>query len=375
VRVPDDDWGPKRWLRIRLLCLAFLGFLGYPVAGLLAGHRPAAVVAVGLAGLAAWAACYARLTWVTTVRRHQLATPYSLGVVLLGGAALVPLLGPAWLGALAFFANAALLLELPLRYWFWALGAVAAGYVAAALALGGPAGGVLDAVILISLVGGLQAAFFRQIQDTVALRRARADLARLAVAEERVRIARDLHDVLGQELTAMGLKAQLAARLVRLDPDRAEAESAEVARVARQALDGMRATVSGYRDTSLASEVRTASALLGALGVATVVGEVPAGLPAPVDEAAAWVVREAATNVVRHAKANRCRIALDHEPGRLVVEVRDDGVAAGYRTPPTHGSGLSGLVERVEALGGVLHAGPVDGWFAVRASIPAGGGA
>ncbi len=373
MRVSGDDWGPKQWLRVRLLALVFLGFLAYPVVDLLTGHRPAGAVAAGLAGLAVWTACYTRLTWVTTVRRHQLATPYSLGVVLVGGAALVPLLGPAWLGALAFFANAALLLELPSRYWLWSLGTVAAGYVAAALALGGPFGDVLNAVLLVSLVGGLQAAFFRQIQDTVALRRARADLARLAVAEERVRIARDLHDVLGQELTAMALKAQLAGRLVRLDPDRAEVESGEVERIARQALDGMRATVSGYRDTSLDSEVRTASALLGALGVATTAAEVPVGLPAPVEEAAAWVVREATTNVVRHAKANRCRIALDHEAGRLVVQVCDDGVAAGYRAPLSPGGGLSGLTERVEALGGVLHAGPVDGWFTVRASIPAGG--
>jgi two-component system sensor histidine kinase DesK len=374
VQVPvDDEWGPRQWLRVRLLALVFLGFLGYPVGELLTGHRPAGIVALGLVGLAAWTACYVTVIWVATPDPHRLSAPYPLAGLLLIGAALVPMLGESWLGGLAFYANALLLFELPLRYWLWSLGSVAVAYVTTALALGGPPGEVLNALILICLVGGLQAAFFRQIQDSVALRLARAELARLAVAEERVRIARDLHDVLGQELTAVSLKAQLAARLVRLDPERAEVESGEVERIARQALDSMRATVSGYRDTSLASEVRTASALLGAVGVATTAAEVPAGLPAQVEQAAAWVVREAVTNVVRHAKASHCRIALDREPGRLVVRVGDDGVAAGYAPPLSRGTGLAGLAERVEALGGVLDAGPVDGWFTVRASIPAGG--
>jgi two-component system sensor histidine kinase DesK len=372
VQVPvDDQWGPRQWLRVRLGCLAFLGFLAYPVTTALDAHRPAPIVALNLVGLAIWAACYGRVTWVTVPDPHRLSTPYTLAGVLAVGTALVLSVGVVWLGTFAFYANAVLLLALPRRLWFWSLGAVGVGFVIGALALGSGLGETVNAMIVVVMVGVLQAAFFGKIQDAVALRLARAELARLAVDEERLRIARDLHDVLGQELTAMALKAQLSARLVSLDPARAETEIIEVERIARQALDGMRAMVSGYRDTSLASEVRTASALLGAVGVTAVAGAVPADLPPGVEEAAAWVVREAATNVVRHAKAEHCHISVDRSDGEVVVTVRDDGTAAGYRCPVPHGNGLRGLSERLTALGGRLDAGPIDGWFTVCATIPA----
>jgi two-component system sensor histidine kinase DesK len=171
-----------------------------------------------------------------------------------------------------------------------------------------------------------------------------------------------------------------------------------VSKVAREALDEARATVSGYRDVSLATEVRTAVALLGAAGVDTTTSPVPVGLPRDVDEVASWVVREATTNVVRHAHADRCRITLGREAGALEVEVADDGVGAGPGSGPgsasgggdgsggsvgspapvgsvgsggvVPGNGLSGLAERVAAVGGDFTAGPVGGWFAVRARIP-----
>src|SRR5439155_22176747 len=177
---------------------------------------------------------------------------------------------------LAYYADALLLLVLPRRFWLWALGGVCGAFAVTAVALDYAGGGSLLAeTAAILIVGGLQAAFFGQIQNAVRWRLARADLARLAVAEERLRIARDLHDVLGQRLSAMALKSELAARLVGTDPARAEAEMTEVGEVARGALDEMRATVSGYRGTSLAGETRTAAALLGASGVATTVSAVP----------------------------------------------------------------------------------------------------
>src|SRR2546430_3274753 len=367
-----EEWGPAQWLRVRLGALAFLGFLFYPLAELLSGHRPGGTVALGLLAIAGWTACYVRIIWHATPDPHRLDTPYALVALLLIGAALVPLLGRKWLDGLAFYANALLLLELPRRWWLWTLSGVGIAYAVVASGRGGPVGDVLSTAVQVCLVGGLQAAFFRQIQDSVALRLARAELARLAVDEERLRISRDLHDVLGQELSAMALKSQLSARLVRLDPERAEAEIAEVVRIARHALSEMRATVSGYRDTSLASEVRTASALLGAVGVTATVSGVPVGLPPAVEEAAAWVVREAATNVIRHAKATQCRITVGREPGGLAVEVCDDGVAAAGQLTTFGGTGLAGLTERVAALGGSVSAGPVDGWFTVRALLPAG---
>src|SRR5947207_2673211 len=282
---------------------------------------------------------------------------------------MVPLFGFIWLGSLAFYANALLLIELPRKWWLRSLGTVIGTFVVVGFAMGAPTGDVFGNAVQMILIGGLQAAFFRQIQDSTALRQARAELARLAVAEERLRIARDLHDVLGQQLSAMALKSELAARLVGRDPARAGAEIAEVESVARQALDEMRATVSGCRDTSLAGEVRTATALLTAAGVAVTISGVPVGLPPAVEEAAAWVVREATTNVVRHAKATSCGITMGREHGSVVVEVRDDGVAAaGYHAPVLRGTGLVGLTERVHALGGSVGRGTCAGpWTRGRA--------
>ena len=372
MQVPaNEQWGPRQWLRVRLMALLFLGFLAYPVSNLLRVHRPAALVVLGAAGLAVWTACYVRVIWRSTIEPHHLDAPYALVILLVVGAAMVPLFGFIWLGSLAFYANALLLIELPRKWWLRSLGTVIGTFVVVGFAMGAPTGDVFGNAVQMILIGGLQAAFFRQIQDSTALRQARAELARLAVAEERLRIARDLHDVLGQQLSAMALKSELAARLVGRDPARAGAEIAEVESVARQALDEMRATVSGYRDTSLAGEVRTATALLTAAGVAVTISGVPVGLPPAVEEAAAWVVREATTNVVRHAKATSCGITMGREHGSVVVEVRDDGVAAaGYHAPVLRGTGLVGLTERVHALGGSVSAGPVDGWYTVRAVVP-----
>jgi two-component system sensor histidine kinase DesK len=121
---------------------------------------------------------------------------------------------------------------------------------------------------------------------------------------------------------------------------------------------------------SLAGEIRTATGLLGAAGVAATAGGAPVGLPPAVEAVAAWVVREASTNVVRHARASRCGIVLGRDAGTVLVEVRDDGVGSRAAGPPVRGNGLTGLAERVEALGGTLTAGPLDGWFTVRASVP-----
>jgi two-component system sensor histidine kinase DesK len=124
---------------------------------------------------------------------------------------------------------------------------------------------------------------------------------------------------------------------------------------------------------SLTSELRTAAAVLGAAGVGATVGAAPAGMPAAVETVAAWVVREASTNVVRHSRASRCEIVLGRDAGTLLVEVRDDGAGSRAAEPPVRGNGLTGLAERVEALGGTLTAGPLDGWFTVRASVPVPG--
>jgi two-component system, NarL family, sensor histidine kinase DesK len=274
----------------------------------------------------------------------------------------VPLLGTAWLASFSTYVVAMLLFNCPGRFW----APIVFGMPAATLLLGwaAVAGHRVPWVTGVQtlLIGAFIAAFYRQIRAKIELNRARAELARLAVSEERLRIARDLHDLLGQRLSAVSLKAELAARLVARDPDAAVAEMTSVAEVARAALEDVRRTVSGYRSVSLAGEVETARALLTAADV-RLVTDLPADpLPEPIEECAAWVVREATTNVVRHAAARTCRIAARSQ----AVEVRNDG-----RTPVdvVAGSGLSGLAERVAAAGGTLWTGAEGEWFVVRASF------
>jgi two-component system, NarL family, sensor histidine kinase DesK len=202
--------------------------------------------------------------------------------------------------------------------------------------------------ITLPLVGLAMFAFFEIIKANSALAAARAEVARLAAENERTRIARDLHDLLGQSLTAITVKAGLARRLAGLgDLDRAGAEIGEVERLSRRSLADVRAAVAGHRDTTLAGELASAREVLRA-------SDITPHLPASVDlvepalsELFGWVVREGVTNVVRHSRAANCTITL----GPTWVEIADDG----WGGPDlTGGHGLTGLRERVEAAGGTL---------------------
>jgi two-component system sensor histidine kinase DesK len=365
-----DRWGPRQWMRVRLYGLAFLGFLAFPVGTQLSHGVPTGKGLLGLVGLAVFVACYVRVVWRSVPVPYDNKTPYALAGALVVGAALIPVFGYGWAVVLAFYANSLLLINVRRRWRLAALLAVTGSFIALGFVLNGDAGEVLGTAISVVAIGAFQVAFARQVEDGVRLRRARAELARLAVAEERLRISRDLHDVLGQRLAAVALKSELAARLSRSDPERAEAEMIEVSKVAREALDEVRATVAGYRDVSLATEVRTAVALLTAASVETTVSGVPVSLSPAVEEVASWVVREASTNVVKHARADRCRIVLGRVPAGLSVEVSDDGVGSAGELVHA-GNGLSGLAERIAAIDGSFDVGPVDGWFTVRAVIPA----
>ena len=196
----------------------------------------------------------------------------------------------------------------------------------------------------------------RSVRDAVALAEARADLALLAAENERSRIARDLHDLLGHSLTTITVKAGLARRLSEHDPKRAAQEIAEVEGLSRQALTDVRAAVSSYREVTLAGELAQGRELLRASGVI-------ADLPTATDvvdpanqELFGWAVREGLTNVARHAHATRCTVTLAASD----VEIRDDGVGGAVGL----GNGLAGLRERVAAAGGILQAGPISprGW-------------
>ena len=158
------------------------------------------------------------------------------------------------------------------------------------------------------------------------LEQARAEIARLAAADERLRIARDLHDLLGHGLSLIALKSQLAGRLLPTDPARAAVEVSDIEGVSRRALEDVRAAVSGYRRISLDGELEGALIALEAAGVATDVDHQAGRLPAEVDEAFAWSVREGATNVVRHARARTTVIRTRRADRAAVLEIVNDEV-------------------------------------------------
>ncbi|MDQ4502789.1 sensor histidine kinase [Sinomonas sp. ASV322] len=218
---------------------------------------------------------------------------------------------------------------------------------------------------LIVSIGLLLAALGRQAQTLRELRAAQDELAELAVAEERNRVARDLHDILGHSLTVIAVKAELAGRLVRLDPDRAEREVADLEELARGALADVRATVHGYRGVSVATELAEARASLGSAGVAARLPTAADSVSAAHRELFGWVLREGVTNVVRHSGASACEVAM----GEDWIQIDDDGVGPERGGGTTPGHGLDGLAERAKAAGLVLSVGRSDlGGFRLRVS-------
>ncbi|MEY2461069.1 MAG: two-component system, NarL family, sensor histidine kinase DesK, partial [Acidimicrobiaceae bacterium] len=228
-----------------------------------------------------------------------------------------------------------------------------------------------------ALVGFASLAVARLLVVYRQLAVARAEIARLAAADERLRIARDLHDLLGQGLSVIALKAQLAARLLPADPARAAIEVADIEGVSRRALDDVRAAVSGYRRLRSDGELIGAQAALEAAGVATDIDHQAGSLPDDVDEAFAWSLREGVTNVIRHAGATKVVIRTRRDDGMAVLEVIDDGRQPMSGARPRGsvgagtGTGLAGLAERVGIVGGHVEAAPLpQSGFRLAVTIP-----
>ena len=207
--------------------------------------------------------------------------------------------------------------------------------------------------------GGIEAGRIRHHLDAAEKR-----VSTLAVAAERERIARDLHDILGHSLTAISIKSGLAARLSEQDPTAARLQMNEVEQIARVALADVRATTTGMREVRLATEIASARSVLMAAGVEAVTPTAMHPLSDEDSELLGYVVREAVTNVVRHAEASRCVI----EVGDDSVVISDDG--SGMPRGPRSGSGLAGLRRRIADAGGVLVVRPAaSGGTVVRATL------
>ncbi|MCX5011897.1 MULTISPECIES: sensor histidine kinase [unclassified Streptomyces] len=351
----------------------WLFYLSAPVTDLVSGGHSPGVRLLGGLGLAAFVAWYLVLVFRTARQMAVRKVLVSLAVLSAQATVLSLTLGREWLVLFVYVAISSGA-ALPGEISRWTVPAAAALMTATAFAV--PGGDAYLASLLIpALMGGFAMAGVRaMIRTTIELRQARATVAQLAANEERLRMARDLHDLLGHSLSLITLKSELAGRMLPGQPEAAAQQVADIERVSRQALVDVREAVSGYRRPTLPGELAGARTALAAAGVvADLPAEPVADLSEEAESALAWSLREAVTNVVRHSGARRCTVALaDRQTlgGRFMeLTVSDDGAGG----PAVHGNGLTGLTERLEAVGGALSAGPAGKTgFRLVARVPLG---
>jgi two-component system sensor histidine kinase DesK len=300
-------------------------------------------------------------------------------VVLVAFGVPLTLLGTPTFSILFIYAGAAA----GVRLGRWApAGVVLCTILTAALswAAGAELGYSLPTAAVTLSIGAMMLAFGRLIAANIELERARHELARLAVNDERMRFARDLHDLLGHSLSVIALKAELAGRLLGEDPDAAAVHVRELEGVARQALVEVRETVSGYRRPVLAAELDGARMALRAAGIDATLERSEVPLEPDVEALMAWAVREGTINVIRHSGARSCRVVIVPGLAATSVEVLDDGCGPGTREADhaahahdTGGNGLAGLRERAESMAGRLEAGlGPNGGFRLCVTVPSG---
>jgi two-component system sensor histidine kinase DesK len=358
----------ERWIERsgRAALLAFLLFLGFPLAELLDAPPEPARLALVLAGLAGFVALYLRLM----VKPQRLAGRREwLGLGALAAVALALALDDSAGWSILFIYVAAVCgFRLPPRRALPAIAAASALAAVTGAAGGYETGETIAVAIYAGAIGFMLLSFSLLLHTNWELRAAREEIARLAVAEERLRFARDLHDLLGHSLSMIALKSELAGRLLGREPLRAAAEVAEIERVSRDALEEVRETVSGYRRMTLADELAGARLALSAAGIEATVEQADVALPPDTESVLAWAVREGTTNVIRHSGARHCRIRISADLGNAGVEVVDDGSGGGGGDG---GSGLTGLAERAWRRQGRVEAGPrADGGFRLHVSVP-----
>ena len=224
-------------------------------------------------------------------------------------------------------------------------------------------------LLAIALAGFGMTAVRQLITLNADLQTTRAELAEMAVAAERERLARDLHDLLGRTLSLIAVKAELGGRLSASGDPSAQAEMRDVQQLAREAIREVRDAVSGSRVPTVAAELAAAPVVLRTAGLEVSVEDVPAAIDPAHEAMVAWALREAVTNVLRHSGARNCQISLRAADGVTALDVIDDGRGA---DDDEAGTGLNGLARRVHALGGTFEAGPGEaGGFRLRVRLGA----
>ncbi|MEV0596993.1 sensor histidine kinase [Nonomuraea cavernae] len=352
----------------RLWTSVYLVVLVLPVPGFLAAAPSGVVAGLAFGGLAGFVALYLRVVWTALDRPHRNATPYALVLLYMVAAAMVPVLGEMWVFATSYFLITAAATALPERALPVVAGATAVAVTLALPLLGRSLAEFWWMPLQVVVFTVAIRAFLQLNAANRALSEANVAVERLAVDNERLRFARDMHDLLGHSLAVMTVKSQLAGRLASTDPERAGAEMEQVEELSRQALSEVREAIAGYRELSLPGELDGARRALGTAGVRLEVAAEP--LPAGVEPVLAWVIREATTNVVRHSGARRCRIQLGVAGGQAYAEVRDDGRGP-VEAAGAGGNGLRGLAERIQVAGGTLYGGAAEGGgFLLSARLP-----
>jgi len=357
--LPSSRWRRYGWM----FAAIWLVYLAQPASTAWAQHDPVRRY-LGLGTLIAFAAVFV-VTFAQSRRRaDRQVAPTFAAVALTAEAALIGFgyysIGGFASALLIYLAVMAVFL-LPIRIG----GAVVALAVVASVAVPAMRGWQPDGSLAFQIFVSALAAFgvTQLIQRNMQLAAARNELTRLALADERNRFARDLHDILGHSLTVVAVKAELAGRLASLDPARAEAEIADVERIARQALADVRGAAAGYRVATLDGELASARTALAAAGIeADLPDHDISGIPRLRQELFGWAVREGVTNVIRHSGATRCVIRVTPDE----VEISDDGTGPGQcpraqatgpdagPDPLPSGHGLSGLRERAAAAGATV---------------------
>ena len=358
---------PRRWIKLgRLFMVAWLGFFIYPLGAFLTDRFSTETRTYGLVLLLALALIWAWF-WTRIIagpdRRFLVPAIVTATLILV----VFTLRTPPQYGSLFLYA---VLMAGAAFTWRRALAAVVIlSVLAAALELiRGESVTSSTGQFLNDLLVGIAAVAGRLlVQANQQLSQAREQIARLAVGEERLRFARDLHDLLGHSLSVIALKSELAGRLIKTTPGLAAHEIEDIEKVARDALREVREAVTGYRQPTLAAELAGAHEALTAAGIDYHVDQDHAPLPPAAEAVLAWTVREGVTNVMRHSQAKRCSVRIINKGGQATIEIIDDGRGG----LPQPGSGLRGLEERVRERGGTLTAEPLphEG-FRLRVILP-----
>ncbi|MFI8852391.1 sensor histidine kinase [Streptomyces sp. NPDC053499] len=287
-------------------------------------------------------------------------------------------LGTAWVGLPGLLAGSLLLTLRAPWSWLGMAGCLASVVLVTSLS-GWPALEVaynaVSTLTTCAVVYGLT----KLAEIVIQLRAAQQEIARLAVEEERLRFARDLHDLLGYSLSAITLRSELAHRLVDADPPRAKDEVTHVLEISRQALADVRAVARSYRNISLPAEISSAVSVFEAAGIEAEVDTTLENIPDSVGTVLATVLREGVTNLLRHSKVRRCQITVCGDADCAVLRLVNDGVQplldpqdpTTPRPDSDGGSGIGNLAARVAAIGGSLEADVrEDGCFHLEARIP-----